>query len=115
MVPSFRFDGKVAVIAETTKGLGRAMALGFAELGADVVVASRNVDACEAVAPEIRSLGRQALTVGCHVGEWSDCDDLVARTMREFGHIDVRVNIIAALILVPCPGGNEQTEDPIAT
>lgn len=92
MVPSFRLDGKVAVITGATKGLGRAMALGFAESGADVVVASRNVDACEVVAAEIRSLGRQALAVGCHVGEWSDCDDLVARTMREFGHIDVLVN-----------------------
>lgn len=92
MVPSFRLDGKVAVITGATKGLGRAMALGFAESGADVVVASRNVGACEAVAAEIRSLGRQALAVGCHVGEWSDCDDLVARTMREFGHIDVLVN-----------------------
>ena len=92
MVPSFRLDGKVAVITGATKGLGRAMALGFAESGADVVVASRNVDACEAVAAEIRSLGRQALAVGCHVGECSDCDDLVARTMREFGHVDVLVN-----------------------
>ena len=92
MVPSFRLDGKVAIITGGSKGLGKAMALGFAGSGADIVVASRKVEACEAVAAEIRSLGRRSLALACHVGHWTDCDDLVSRAIEEFGHIDILVN-----------------------
>jgi NAD(P)-dependent dehydrogenase (short-subunit alcohol dehydrogenase family) len=90
--PTFRLDGKVAVVTGASKGLGRAMALGFAEAGADVVVSSRKLDACEAVACEVRALGRRAAAVACHVGRWGDCDALVARTIERFGRIDVLVN-----------------------
>ncbi len=91
-VPSFRVDDKVVVVTGGSKGLGRAMALGFAESGADVVVASRKLDECERVADEVRALGRRALAVSCHVGDWQQCDDLVAATVAEFGRVDVLVN-----------------------
>ena len=90
--PTFRLDGKVAVITGASKGLGRAMALGFAEAGADIVVSSRKLDACEAVVKEIDTLGRRAVAVACHVGHWDDCDALVSRAVEEFGRIDVLVN-----------------------
>jgi NAD(P)-dependent dehydrogenase (short-subunit alcohol dehydrogenase family) len=90
--PTFRCDGKVAVVTGASKGLGRAMALGFAEAGADVVVSSRKLEACEAVAAEVRALGRRALAVACHVGDWAQCDALVDATVQEFGRIDVLVN-----------------------
>ena len=92
MIPSFRLDGKVAVITGASKGLGRAMALGFAESGADIVVSSRKLDECEKVAAEIRALGRRALPVSCHVGDWAQCDALIAATVAEFGRVDVLVN-----------------------
>lgn len=91
-VPSFRFDDKVVVVTGGSKGLGRAMAIAFAESGADVVVASRKLTECEAVATEIRSLGRRALAVSCHVGDWAQCDALIDATVAEFGHIDVLIN-----------------------
>jgi NAD(P)-dependent dehydrogenase (short-subunit alcohol dehydrogenase family) len=91
-LPDFNATGKVVVVTGGSKGLGRAMALGFAEAGADLVVASRKVEACEAVADEIRALGRRALAVRCHVGDWDDCDALIAATVAEFGRIDVLVN-----------------------
>ncbi len=91
-IPTFRLDGKVALITGASKGLGRAMALGFAEAGADIVVASRKLDGCQAVASEVTALGRRALPVACHVGRWEDCDALVTRTIEEFGRIDVLVN-----------------------
>jgi NAD(P)-dependent dehydrogenase (short-subunit alcohol dehydrogenase family) len=90
--PTFRLDGKVAVITGASKGLGRAMALGFAEAGADIVVSSRKLDACESVAAQVRATGRRALAVACHVGRWDDCAQLVERTVAEFGRIDVLVN-----------------------
>jgi NAD(P)-dependent dehydrogenase (short-subunit alcohol dehydrogenase family) len=90
--PSFRLDGKVAVITGGSKGLGRAMALGFAEAGADVVVTSRHEEACNEVATAIRLLGRNGLAVGCHVADWEQCEFLIDHTVREFGHIDILVN-----------------------
>ena len=92
MNPTFRCDDKVVVVTGASKGLGRAMALGFAEAGAHVVIASRKLDACEAVANEVRSLGRRALAVACHVGDWSQCEHLIGATIAEFGRIDVLVN-----------------------
>jgi NAD(P)-dependent dehydrogenase (short-subunit alcohol dehydrogenase family) len=91
-LPSFDATGKVVVVTGGSKGLGRAMALGFAEAGADVVVASRKLEACEVVAGEIRALGRRALAVRCHVGDWDDCGSLIVAAVSEFGRIDVLVN-----------------------
>jgi NAD(P)-dependent dehydrogenase (short-subunit alcohol dehydrogenase family) len=107
--PNFRLDGKVALITGGSKGLGRAMALAFAEAGADVVVASRKAEACEDVAAEVRALGRRAVAVGCHVGVWSECESLVARTVGELGQLDVLVNN-AGIAPVP-PSLEGVTED----
>ncbi len=90
--PTFRLDGKVAIVTGGSKGLGRAMALGLAEAGADVVVSSRKGDGCEEVAEAIRATGRRALGVRCHVGDWEECAVLVDRTLEEFGHFDILVN-----------------------
>jgi NAD(P)-dependent dehydrogenase (short-subunit alcohol dehydrogenase family) len=91
-IPDLSAAGKVVVVTGASKGLGRAMALGFAEAGADVVVASRRLDACEAVADEVRALGARALAVACHVGDWDDCAALVAASVEAFGRIDVLIN-----------------------
>jgi NAD(P)-dependent dehydrogenase (short-subunit alcohol dehydrogenase family) len=86
------FHGKVVVVTGASKGLGRAMALGFADAGADVVISSRRVEACEQVAEEVRSRGRRALAVACHVGDWEQCDALIDAAVETFGHVDVLVN-----------------------
>jgi NAD(P)-dependent dehydrogenase (short-subunit alcohol dehydrogenase family) len=91
-IPTLDATGKVVVVTGGSKGLGRAMALGFAESGADVVVASRKLAPCEAVASEVRARGRRALAVSCHVGDWDQCDALVDAAVGEFGRIDVLVN-----------------------
>jgi len=69
------------------------MAEAFAAAGADVVVASRKLDSCEAVAAEIAAASsRRALPVACHVGHWDQCDALIDRVYDEFGRMDVLVN-----------------------
>lgn len=88
----FDLTGKVALVTGGSRGMGREMALAFAAHGADVIVASRKLDACEAVANEIRSMGRRALPVAAHVGRWDDCDALVHLAYAQFGKVDVLVN-----------------------
>jgi NAD(P)-dependent dehydrogenase (short-subunit alcohol dehydrogenase family) len=89
----FDLTGKVAVVTGGSRGIGRAVAEGLATAGADVVVASRKVEACERAAAEIAAAtGRRALGVGCHVGRWEDCDRLVETVFDELGRCDVLVN-----------------------
>jgi len=90
--PRFDLSGKVALITGGSRGLGRAMALGFAEAGADVIVASRKLDACESVAEEIRQLGRSAFAYQVNMTHWDELDGLVDASIEAFGHLDVLVN-----------------------
>ena len=76
-----------------SRGIGRAIVAALAEAGADVVIASRKLDACEAAAAEVRAAtGRRAVPVACHVGRWADCDRLVAESLARLGRLDVLVN-----------------------
>ena len=88
----FDMTGKVAVVTGGSRGLGREMVLAFAERGADVVIASRKLENCEAVAEEVRTLGRRALAVAYHAASWQGADDLAAAAYAEFGRVDVLVN-----------------------
>ena len=88
----FDLSGRVAVVTGGSRGLGRQMALAFADRGADVVVASRKLNACEVVAAEVEALGRRALAVAYHAGEWADSDRLYETVYAEFGRCDVLVN-----------------------
>jgi NAD(P)-dependent dehydrogenase (short-subunit alcohol dehydrogenase family) len=83
---------KVVVITGGSRGLGRAMALGFAEAGADLAIASRKMASCEETAAEIEALGRKALPLECHVGYWDQCDALVEQVYDAFGKVDVLIN-----------------------
>src|SRR5277367_5897453 len=88
----FDFNGKVVVITGGGRGLGHAMALGFARCGANLAIASRKLESCEAAVSEIRALGRDGSAHAIHVGHWSDCDRLFAEVYTRWGRCDVLIN-----------------------
>jgi 7-alpha-hydroxysteroid dehydrogenase len=88
----FALTDKVAIISGAGKGIGRGIALGFAEAGAHVVCAARTATDIEAVAADVRALGRRAIAVSTDVMQTDQLERLVATTIEEFGRIDVLVN-----------------------
>ena len=92
MDPLFDFSGKIALVTGGSRGLGYQMVKAFATRGADVIIASRKVEACEEVAEEVRAMGRKALAVGAHCGKWDDIDRLIDIAYEEFGRVDILVN-----------------------
>lgn len=92
-IPSLSLEGKVAIVTGGSRGIGRAIALTFAGVGADVVVCSRDLDGkLGTVAEEIKGLGRRSLAVPTDVMQKGALDNLVQKTMAEFGAIDILVN-----------------------
>ncbi len=89
---AFSLPDKVAIVTGAGRGIGAQTARTYAEAGAHVVLAARTEEQLDAVAAEIRGLGRRALVIPCDVNENDAVDDIVARTVAEFGRIDVVVN-----------------------
>ena len=84
--------GKVALVTGGSRGIGKAIALGLARAGADVVIASRKLPDLEKVAEEIGNLGRRALVVATHVAKTEEIKTLVNKVTDAFGRIDILVN-----------------------
>jgi len=97
----FDLSGKVALVTGGSRGLGRAMALGFARAGADVAICSRKLDACRTAAAEVEALGRRAFAYACHVGHWEALEPLVDAVYGHFGRVDVLVNNAGLSPLAP--------------
>ncbi|MEN8183717.1 MAG: glucose 1-dehydrogenase [Myxococcota bacterium] len=93
----FDLTGRTALVTGGGRGLGRHLALGLAEAGADVVVASRKLPNCQAVAGEIEKLGRRALACEVDLASPEAIEALVARALGEFPQLDVLVNNAALL------------------
>jgi NAD(P)-dependent dehydrogenase (short-subunit alcohol dehydrogenase family) len=92
--PSELFDlsGKVAIVTGGATGIGRQMAEGLAEMGADLVLCARHADRCEQAAEELSALGVRALGLRCDVRDPAEVQAVVDRTRSELGRIDILVN-----------------------
>jgi dehydrogenase/reductase SDR family protein 4 len=89
-------EGKIALITGASRGIGKAIALAFADAGADVAIASRKLEDLEKVAGEIEAKGGKALCVPTHTRKIDDLQNLVDKTMEVYNRIDILVNNAAA-------------------
>lgn len=107
-------EGKVALITGGSRGIGKAIALTFADAGADIVISSRKQPALDEVAAEIRGTGRRALALAAHNREPDDLRQLMARVKEEFGRLDILVNNAATNpVFAPLVDIEERTFDVI--
>ena len=88
----FDLSGKTAIVTGGGKGIGRQMAEGLAEAGANLVLCARNAERCEQAAAELEQLGVRALGLGCDVRDPEQVQAVVARTAADFGGVDILVN-----------------------
>lgn len=96
-----RFEDKVAVVTGGGLGIGRAIALAFADEGADVVIYDWDLEAAEEIASKIKALGRQVLAIKCDVSNSRDVSEVTKNTLDEFKRIDILVN--NAAVVKPAP------------
>ena len=88
----FKLEGKTAIVTGGGRGLGAQIAQGFAEAGANVVVCSRKLEACEETAEGLKGLGVKALALKCDVTNEQDVENVIRKTVEEFGTVDILVN-----------------------
>jgi len=88
----FDLSGKVAIVTGGRRGIGRGIALSLAQAGADVVVSDISLEDCQKVVGEVEGLGRRGLAIKCDVTQKSEVDEMVKKTIEEFGKVDILVN-----------------------
>ncbi|MCI9577797.1 MAG: glucose 1-dehydrogenase [Oscillibacter sp.] len=96
--PTFDLKGKTALVTGATRSIGKALALGLANAGADVVVVGRTKDACANTAEEIRAMGRRALAVPADVTDQAAVEAMVEQAEVAFGRIDILINNAGAAV-----------------
>ncbi|HDZ57525.1 MAG TPA: SDR family oxidoreductase [Pseudomonas xinjiangensis] len=88
----FDLDGKVALVTGASRGIGEAIAKLLAQQGAHVIVSSRKIDGCQAVADAIVAAGGKASAIACHIGEMGQITDAMSKIRSDFGKLDILVN-----------------------
>jgi len=88
----FDLNGKVAFVSGASRGIGEAIAKLLAQQGAHVIVSSRKLDGCQAVAEAINAAGGKATAIACHIGELEQIQSVFAQIREQFGRLDILVN-----------------------
>jgi len=92
-IPSFSVEGKVTIVTGASRGIGKALAMGFAEAGAKVALVARTASELESTAEKIRSKGGTAIAIPTDVTRCQKLEEMVEKTRAEFGRIDVLLNV----------------------
>jgi NAD(P)-dependent dehydrogenase (short-subunit alcohol dehydrogenase family) len=103
-----KLDNRTSIVTGARRGIGRAIALALAKEGANVVVSDVNQEDCQKVVVEIESLGRRGLALKCNVTSRAEIEEMVKRTVAEFGKVDILVNNAGVITFKPLL---ELTED----
>jgi NAD(P)-dependent dehydrogenase (short-subunit alcohol dehydrogenase family) len=113
--PESSLAGKVALVTGGSQGIGKAIALGFAEAGANVAVCSRGIKEgqLEGVAEDIQRLGRKSMAIRADTSRKSDVENMVEKVMDQFGAIDILVNNAGILIRTPLLELTEEAWDKL--
>lgn len=110
----FDLTGKVAIVTGSSRGIGRSIAENLAAHGARVVISSRKIDACEAVAEQIRKDGGQAIAVAANISRHEDLKHLVEEARRQFGPVDILVcNAASNPYFGPSEGMSDEVFDKV--
>ncbi|MFC1990962.1 SDR family NAD(P)-dependent oxidoreductase [Chloroflexota bacterium] len=114
-MPSFSLAGKVAIITGGRRGMGKAIALGFAEAGADVAVCdlAEGGSELQAVAEEIKKAGRRSLAIPADITRKSEVENMVQKVIEQFGGVDILVNNAGIILRVPLVDMAENEWDKI--
>ncbi len=106
-------NGKVGIVTGASKGLGRSMALGLAEAGADLAIVSRGMPDLMKVADEIKELGRKVLPISADMTDTKQIDDVVQKTLDEFGKIDILINNAGTTVRLNVEDFTEEAWDTV--
>ena len=96
VLKEFSLDGKVAIVTGASRGIGKAIVLTLAEAGANIAATARTASDLEQTAKEVRQLGRKCLAVPTDVTKMEQVENMVNKTIAEFGKIDILVNGVGA-------------------
>lgn len=114
-VPTLSLEGKVALVTGGSTGIGKAIAMAFAQAGASVVVCARNAERLEQAAQEIRATGGQALAMPADMSVKEQVDSLFQQALAEFGALDIVLNSVVVHMAVPLLKLRERGWDKVMT
>lgn len=113
ILAKFSMAGRIAIVTGSGQGIGRSIALGLAEAGANIVVAEKDASLAESVVGEIRALGVSALPVIADVREADQVSEMVQKCLSEFGRVDVLVNNAGGMFPAPLLDMSERGWDAV--
>ena len=113
ILSKFSLEGKIAIVTGAGRGIGKGIALGFAQAGAHVAVCARTLEQVEATAAEIRELGRKSIAIQVDVRDNDQVQHMVNQTVKEFDRIDILVNNAGGGFHVPLLDMSERAWDAL--